>query len=461
MRFQGLAGDHSRQIIGSTTTCVQSGVDHQGNKDSALFRRAVPANVSFVILYSYILGGDSVAGSVHSREISSVLSQYASVKMKLLITNSMPFFGGAEKWAWKLGEGLIKRGHDVSFIARSDSVLAKHLRGEHLSVRELPMRGDADPHSLLSLIRLTRAHGTDIILSTCERDFRLAGLAMRLGGRGKVIPRLRSVWPRDRRHWGKSLRFYRQRFNYTFFASRIITSSEAGKRDLLDGGWATDDMVEVACNRVALSIFDPVRVKNGAIKRELGIPQGAVVITLNARIASEKGQMLLIDVAEKLLREFPHTYYLIVGRAASLDYHDELLRRLQRSPFRHHILVTGFRNDVERILADTDILVLPSIEEGLPNAVIEAMAMKCAVVATDVCGTSEAVEDGVTGYLIPAPVSADVLLDRVRGLVKNRELRGRLGENGRRKVEEKFDFEKAVGRYEEVFRRVGSGEKSF
>ena len=381
-------------------------------------------------------------------------------RLKVLITNSMPFLGGAEKWAWTLGKGLLGRGHEVSFAVKSHSGLAQVLHSEHLSVRELPMRGDAEPYSLLSMIRLTRVKKTDIILSTSERDFRLAGLAAKLGGSGKVIPRLRSVWspnPLDPpwcaglRSWAKTVRFYRQRFNYNFFASKIITNSVGGKRDLVDGGWVKDRRVEVAYNGVDLTIFDRDRVEKGAIKRQFGIPQDSVVVTLIARIAVEKGQVLLVDVAENLLELHPHTYFLIVGAPTSHSYNVELLRRLRACPFGDHILLTGFRDDVDRVLADTDILFLPSLEEGLPNAILEAMAMKCPVLATDVCATNEAVEDGVTGFLVPIPISKDLLVRRLRSLIEDRELRTRMGIRGRRKVEDKFDFGKAIRRYEDVF----------
>ncbi|MFQ5797058.1 MAG: glycosyltransferase family 4 protein [Bacteroidota bacterium] len=379
-------------------------------------------------------------------------------RLKVLITNSMPFLGGAEKFAWKLGKGLLGCGHKVSFAVKTHSALAELLQSEHLVVHRLPMRGDADPYSLLSMIRLTRAKRTDIILSTCERDFRLAGLATRLGGRGRVIPRLRSVWPPDRKHWAKTVRFCRQRFNYRFFASRIITNSVEGKRDLVEGGWMKEGTVEVVYNGVDLRIFDPARVEKGAVKQQLGISRDATMVTLIARIAVEKGQALFVDVAENLLEDHPHTYFLIVGRPTSQSYYEELLRRLRSSQYGDHILLTGFRDDVESVLADTDILVLPSVEEGLPNVVLEAMAMECPVVATDVCATNEAVEDDVTGYLIPFPISNDLLVGRLRSLIEDRELRRRMGHQGRRKVEGKFDFEQTLRRYEEVFARVNRGK---
>ncbi len=390
-------------------------------------------------------------------------------KLNVLITNSMPFLGGAELWGWKLGRGLLARGHEVTFAVRSQSALAQLLRRKKFAAHEFPMRGDAEPYSLLSMVRLTRALEIDIILSTCERDFRLAGLATKLGGQGSVIPRLRSVWPHRsvaavsegcRGRWSKTLRFHRQRFNYNFFASKIITNSAGGKRDLVEGGWAKDDSVEVVYNGVDLSIFDPAGVRRGTIKRQFGIPPEAIVVTQVARIAEEKGQILLVDAAERLLKDYPHTYFLFVGTPTSKSYHEELMRRVHSCPHDEHILIVGFVDEVERVLADTDILALPSAEEGLPNAAIEAMAMECPVVAADVCSTNEAVEDGVTGYLMPNPVSGGSLADRLRLLLEDRECRRRMGWRGRRKVQEKFNLEKSIRRYEEVFLQARSLRES-
>lgn len=382
-------------------------------------------------------------------------------RLKILITNSTRFLGGAEKWAWNLGKGLLKRGHDVSFAVKSHSELARLLLKECRSLSELPMRGDADPYSLLTMIRLTRTMGTDVVVTTCERDFRLAGLATKLGGRGRVVARLRSVCDADPAHNRRTIRFYRRRLNYNLFAARLITNSDCGKRDLMNGGWVSGRKVELVYNGVDLTIFNPARVEKGALRRQFGIPQEAVVIALIARIAKEKGQLLFVDAADRLLEEYPHTYFLIVGEPTSQIYFEGLLHLVRTGSSGHHIVLTGFRDDVERVLADTDVLLLPSIEEGLPNVVIEAMAMERPVVATNVGATNEVVEDGINGYLIPFPIPMDLLLERLGTLIERPELRERMGREGRRTVEEKFDFEKAVRAYEQVLFEVKEGSERF
>ena len=99
---------------------------------------------------------------------------------------------------------------------------------------------------------------------------------------------------------------------------------------------------------------------------------------------------------------------------------------------RVHLL--GFRTDIPELLAGCDLFVLPSLFEGLPLSILEAMAAGKAVVATAIGGNDEAVVDGVTGLLVP-PADPEALADALRTLLREPERRRRLGEAGRRRAE--------------------------
>ena len=119
--------------------------------------------------------------------------------------------------------------------------------------------------------------------------------------------------------------------------------------------------------------------------------------------------------------------------------------RLQSS-----VVFTGFRSDVDRLLSGADILAQSSHTEGLPNVVLEACAAGLPVVATDVGGTNEIIEDGVNGFLVPA-ADPKALAQRLLDLVRSRDLRHRMGNRGRDLVRARFSFARQAAAYEELF----------
>lgn len=376
-------------------------------------------------------------------------------KLHILITNNWRYTtGGLEVWEQRLGRALIESGHQVTFCVKRGSKLHEELQTGGFHVHAFPMRGDMDPRTVLPMARLIRKEGIDVVLSMRERDFRLVGLAAKLAGRGRVIARLRAVCGHDRAQWRRDFQFVRQRWRYRYFASRVVTNSEMGKRDLVEGGWLPDEKVEVIHNGVDLRAFDPERVSRGILRQEYGIPADALVAVLIGRIGERKGQVILVKAAEEILRRQPSAFFLLVGVPSDQAYYAEMAKYLEQSPFRERILFTGLRHDIPQVLADADVLAHPSEWEGLPNVVLEAMAMGRPVIATNAGGTAEVVEDGVNGFLLPLPVPVGLLVEKLEFLFTHPEERRRMGLAGRARVEKEFDMPQSVQRYETLFYKV-------
>ncbi|OGQ81755.1 MAG: hypothetical protein A3F90_13445 [Deltaproteobacteria bacterium RIFCSPLOWO2_12_FULL_60_19] len=375
--------------------------------------------------------------------------------LNILIANNWRYnIGGVELWADRLAADLRGRGHRVAFVVRRDSKLYPKLIADGAEVHAFPMRGDMDPRTVIPLARLIRRKRLDIILTLRERDFRLAGLAAKLAFRGRVVARMRAVSGHDQSQHKRNFQFYRQRWRYNYFAAKVITNSARGKRDLVEGGWLAADRVEMLRNGVDLTVFDPDRVPRGAVKKEFGIPADAPVVSLIARLSEGKGQLLLAEAACRLRERHPNAFFLLVGGPTRQKFLQTLREFIQEAGLRERLILTGFRTDVARILADTDAVVLPSVAEGLPNVVLEAMAMRRPVIATDVGGTEEVVEDGVNGFLLPVPVSGPLLCEKLDFLLAHPAERERMGRMGRAVVEREFDLRRSVERYEELFYRV-------
>lgn len=119
------------------------------------------------------------------------------------------------------------------------------------------------------------------------------------------------------------------------------------------------------------------------------------------------------------------------------------------------VVFTGLRQDVPKLLQAVDILVMPSLREGLPIAALEAMAAGVSVVATNVGGTPEVVEDGITGILVK-PKDSGALLKGLLRLLENKELSVKMKENASIRLRQHFSLEKMIAETEALYLRFAT-----
>ena len=200
---------------------------------------------------------------------------------------------------------------------------------------------------------------------------------------------------------------------------------------------------------------DPARFRNGgtagrAILEGLFASPRSAIIAGIGRQSPEKGFDQLVDAARLLVREDDRVGIVLVGDGPDRPMLEALVRA---SKLESSVVFAGFRTDVDRLLPGADILAQSSHTEGLPNVVLEASAAGLPVVATDVGGTSEIIEDGVNGFLVPA-ADPPALARRLLELVRSPELRHQMGDRGRDLVRARFSFARQAAAYEELFAKV-------
>src|SRR5699024_4788815 len=132
---------------------------------------------------------------------------------------------------------------------------------------------------------------------------------------------------------------------------------------------------------------------------------------------------------------------------------DRLEEQSEAFGLRGKVLFLGHREDVPALLAASDLLVLPSLYEGLPNVVLEAMRFRKPVIATAAPGTTEVVEDGETGLLVPLRKPTE-LARAIRRVIEDPSLANRLGEAGRARVESEFRAATMVERFAALYERI-------
>jgi len=200
---------------------------------------------------------------------------------------------------------------------------------------------------------------------------------------------------------------------------------------------------------------DPARFRNGGaagramLEGLFSSPRSAIIAGVG-RQSPEKGFDQLVDAARLLVRDDDRVGIVLVGDGPDRPMLEALVRasRLESS-----VVFAGFRTDVDRLIPGADILAQSSHTEGLPNVVLEASAAGVPVVATDVGGTNEIIEDGVNGFLVPA-ADPPALARRLLDLVRSPDLRQQMGDRGRDLVRARFSFARQAAAYEELFTAI-------
>lgn len=228
---------------------------------------------------------------------------------------------------------------------------------------------------------------------------------------------------------------------------RLIVPSEAIERKVRAEGRDTARFAVVP-NGIDLSRFSgPVRPC--ALRREYGIPAAAPLLGVVARLEPEKGHRHLIDAMPAILAGVPDAWLAVIGGGSEADALRAQARALGPT-VAGRIVFTGRRDDVSAVTADLTVAVLPSLREAQGISLLEAMARRVPVVASDVGGIPEVVTDGVDGLLVPAG-NAAALAEAIVRLLRDAALARRLGEAGRRTVEERFSIDAQVRRIQAVY----------
>lgn len=195
---------------------------------------------------------------------------------------------------------------------------------------------------------------------------------------------------------GKTYLLY-EKFAATL-TSALICVSKSEYADVLHMGIANVGKMSIIHNGVSIpQIEDPVRQRaRRAIRAEMGIPGDATVIVTVARLSPEKGVLRALDIVKGYNSINSSVYYLIVGDG---DERESIETKIRSDGMERYCSVTGFRADVDQILCASDIYLSCSAWEGLPLSILQAMALKIPVVASDVTGNRDIVITGKTGYL--------------------------------------------------------------
>jgi len=230
---------------------------------------------------------------------------------------------------------------------------------------------------------------------------------------------------------------------------RVIAVSGRTRDAVLACGVASDRVVLIH-NAIVMENYDPATIERGLVRRRAGIPADATVIGCIGRLSREKGQLDLLHAAAQVLRSRPDVWFLFAGDGPDRPAVEQLARELGIAA---RVVLIGHVGDVRPVFRDIDILALTSHTEGFPNVILESLCMGRPVLATDVGGVSEIVNDGQTGILLPAHQPEAIAQGLLR-LLGSPDDAMRMMEEGRRLVTAQFSFRRRVLAEEAICREM-------
>ncbi len=342
--------------------------------------------------------------------------------------------GGAETVVYDVSTGLTEKGHSVS-VASSGGRLAEELKARGVTVHEVSALAGKRPMQVLAAIpvlaRLLRSERYDAVNAHayltavevwCARVISRAPVplvfTLHLQEREGLYPVM-----------AKTLRF---------IATKVVTVCRSTKVRLAQSGLPVE-MVSVLYNGVDVSNF-PVREAN-----PLGRPLRVGVV---ARLVERKGHRFLLEAMARLRDDgdCPEFSLDVVGDGPAGD---DLKRLTARLGLGDRVNFLGDTGEIPSVLSRMDVFVLPSTYEAFPVSLLEAMSSGVAVLATEVDGVPELIEDGVTGVLVP-PSDVEKLSVALKGLLLDDNMRERLARAGASHVRDGFTLQHMVGGYENI-----------
>jgi len=346
-------------------------------------------------------------------------------------------WAGGQTQSFALAQGLVARGHELTFVVRKDGELFRRLAGLPLTLVPLSAAGRKDFAAVSRLRKLIIGRKPQLVHCHDSLAFWLGGWAAKLGGRPTLVTHKRT----DHAPGGMAKLRYHQLADY------VVVISQAAENALLAAG-VSPEKIRLIYSSLDCDWFKPeAGERAAAFRRELGLAPDWPLVGSVAVLNPRKGMNFLLEAIPLLRQTQPDIRLVIAGEG---PIHNALARQARQPGIADRVFFLGEQKDVRPLLASLAVFVLPSVAEGLGVAVLEAMAMAKPVVASKVGGLPELVEDGKTGFLVE-PQNPSALAEAIARLLQEPELQRRMGEKARLRVEEHFSREQMVIKTETLY----------
>ena len=342
--------------------------------------------------------------------------------------------GGAQEHLFNIVSRLDRTRYEASVVSLSDGSAVRKLRRHGFAVTVIDESDDAIAVGILA------AHLADIRPEVIHNHMYRAEVvgtkaAIAVGEAGHRRPYIVSTVHSSRVR-SKADRAELRRL--TPEMDQLIVVSSAIERKIADEGRAGAP-VQLIYNGVDLERYDH-QEPCCTLRDEYGMEPWSPIVGVVARLEPEKGHLTLLEAWPLVLRAVPDAYLMVIGEGSRRD---ALQRQAADLRIAHRVVFTGLRDDVPAVTAALDVAVLPSYREAQGLSILEAMALSRPVVATNVGGIPEVIEDGVSGLLVQ-PHDAPALAAAISRLLTDHPFADMIGRAGHEVVRSRFCLEHMV-----------------
>ncbi len=227
---------------------------------------------------------------------------------------------------------------------------------------------------------------------------------------------------------------------------KAITVSDEVREKVVKELGVKRKKVKTILNGTDISKFDK-KISLAGLRSELGISNKDKIVTIVAGLRKIKDHLTLIKAFSTVVKKEKNAKLIIVGVG---EEKPRIQQTIEEDILENNVLLLGLRGDVPEILGVTDVSVICSLSEGISQTIMESMAASKPVVATNVGGNPVLVEEEVNGLLVPVK-SSDKLAEAIARLLENKNLRAKMGKEGRKKIEEYFNVQRVCKDYETLY----------
>lgn len=353
---------------------------------------------------------------------------------------------GGERVVLNLASGLNKKGFQIIVVAfgnkEDDIPLLRAAKDSNIKIDLLPLRARYDIRSIFDIKRLLKKY--DVAILHCHGyKSDVLGFFAAMFTKVKLVTTLHGWWV------GKELKSRFHNFLDLFiirYFDRIVSVSQP-LAEKLSRDKTLKIKTTVIPNCVDSKKFETAK-DSIIIRKNLNITPHAKVMGTVSRLTQEKGHSYLLEAFAKIVADFKDTVLLILGEG---PLKSSLINKARELGIEDKVIFAGFRDDVADIIATMDIFVMPSISEGLPMAILEAMAAKKPIVASAVGGIPLVIKDRETGILIK-PKDSDSIYEALTHLLKDEKLALEIAANARKLLENEFTVDVMIRKYENLYR---------
>ena len=356
--------------------------------------------------------------------------------MNILFLNSIgkTKWGGGEKWMINAGKGLKERGHQITNACIKNSVIEQRSIASGLNTWQYTISTDIAFWKIPTLKSYLKKNKIDVLVCCQNKDVKIGARAARQTG-------IKAIFARQGIQNLTNKKKYITPF--TQYIDGIITNTKSIKHIYEDFGWFPENFIHVIYNGVEIL----KNIKNINLHDKYKLSHGCKIIFSSGRLDYQKGFDLLINIAKKAKEEGLDWQIIVAGEGKLFSGLQSLAEKKGVSDV---IRFIGFTNEILSHLDASDVFVFPSRYEGMPNALLEAMSVGKASVATSVNGVPELVEDGKSGFLVESE-NTDQLYAKIKLLLEDHELNISMGEQAKNQVMTNFTIDKMIDNLEKLF----------